>query len=61
MKEAVQENSPCGGEKPGEGKEHCPEYLVIEPERTEAEYPIPAAFAAYTDYLQIRLGQERFL
>lgn len=36
------------------------EFLVIEPERTEAEYPIPAAFAAYVKYLQIRLGQDKY-
>ncbi len=34
--------------------------LFIEPERTEREYPIPAAFAAYTEYLSIRLGQEKY-
>lgn len=34
--------------------------LIIEPERTEAEYPIPAAFAAYAKYLQIRLGQDKY-
>ncbi|MDY3917623.1 MAG: A/G-specific adenine glycosylase [Candidatus Limivivens sp.] len=34
--------------------------LFVEPSRTEKEYPIPAAFAAYTDYLQIRLGQEKY-
>lgn len=34
--------------------------LFIEPKRTEEEYPIPAAFAAYTEYLQIRLGQEKY-
>lgn len=37
-----------------------PDYMIIEPERTEAEYPIPAAFAAYAEYLQIRLGQEKY-
>lgn len=36
------------------------EFLVIEPERTEAEYPIPAAFTAYVKYLQIRLGQDKY-
>ena len=36
------------------------ELLFTEPERTEKEYPIPAAFAAYTDYLQIRLGQGKY-
>lgn len=34
--------------------------LFIEPERTEQEYPVPAAFAAYTKYLSIRLGQEKY-
>ncbi len=36
------------------------EILFIEPSRTEREYPIPAAFAAYTKYLSIRLGQEKY-
>ena len=34
--------------------------LFIEPERTERDYPIPAAFAAYVKYLSIRLGQDKF-
>lgn len=34
--------------------------LFIETSRTEREYPIPAAFAAYTKYLSIRLGQEKY-
>lgn len=34
--------------------------LFIEPKRTEEEYQIPAAFSAYTAYLQIRLGQEKY-
>ena len=34
--------------------------LFIEPKRTEEEYPIPAAFSAYTAYLQLRLGQEKY-
>lgn len=34
--------------------------IFIEPQRTEEEYPIPAAFSAYTDYLQIKLGQEKY-
>jgi A/G-specific adenine glycosylase len=34
--------------------------LFIEPQHTEREYPIPAAFAAYTKYLSIRLGQEKY-
>lgn len=35
-------------------------FLFVEPERTEREYPVPAAFAAYMEYLNVRLGQERF-
>lgn len=34
--------------------------LFIEPSTTERDYPIPAAFAAYMDYLQIKLGQEKY-
>lgn len=34
--------------------------LFIEPDQTEREYPIPAAFAAYTSYLSIRLGQKKY-
>ncbi len=36
------------------------EYLFVEPKDTEKKYPIPAAFGAYTGYLQIRLGQEKY-
>lgn len=35
-------------------------FLFVEPERTEREYPIPAAFAAYTKYMNIKLGQEKY-
>lgn len=35
-------------------------YLFIEPEKTQEQYPIPAAFAAYTEYLQIKLGQNKY-
>ena len=34
--------------------------LFVEPERTERDYPIPAAFAVYAKYLKIRLGQEKY-
>ena len=34
-------------------------FLFVEPEKTEKEYPIPAAFAAYTEYLNIRLGVKK--
>lgn len=36
------------------------ELLFVEPSRTEREYPIPAAFAAYVTSLNILLGQEKF-
>ena len=48
----VDELEPVGGSKEG--------LLFVEPSRTEKEYPIPSAYAAYTDYLQIRLGNEKF-
>ncbi len=35
--------------------------LFVEPERTQRDYPIPAAFAAYANYLSIKLGQEKYL
>ncbi len=34
--------------------------LFVEPSQTEREYPVPAAFAGYTKYLSIRLGQEKY-
>lgn len=40
--------------------ETAQQMLFIEPARTEREYPVPAAFAAYTKYLSIRLGQEKY-
>jgi A/G-specific adenine glycosylase len=44
-------------ETPSEGHSAM---LFIEPQQTEQEYPVPAAFAAYTKYLSIRLGQEKY-
>ena len=34
--------------------------LFIEPEKTEQEYSIPAAFSVYTEYLSIKLGQDKY-
>lgn len=34
--------------------------LFVEAAHSEEKYPIPAAFAAYTKYMNIRLGNERF-
>jgi len=36
------------------------EMLFIHPEEIEGRYPIPAAFEAYTDYINIKLGQEKY-
>jgi len=36
------------------------EYLFIHPKETEAKYPIPSAFLAYAEYLNIKLGNEKF-
>ncbi|MDE6640789.1 MAG: A/G-specific adenine glycosylase [Acetatifactor sp.] len=35
-------------------------WLFVEPGETEEKYPIPSAFSAYTGYLKIRLGKERY-
>ena len=48
----VDELEPVGGVKEG--------LLFVEPARTEKEYPIPSAYAAYTDYLQIRIGNGKY-
>ncbi len=36
------------------------DWLYIAPEETKKKYPIPKAFAAYTKYLSIKLGNERY-
>lgn len=36
------------------------DWLYITPEETKQKYPIPSAFAAYTKYLSIKLGKERY-
>lgn len=36
------------------------DWLFVEPAETEEKYPIPSAFAAYTAYLNIKLGNEKF-
>lgn len=35
-------------------------WLFVEPCETEEKYPVPSAFSAYTGYLKIRLGKERY-
>ena len=44
----------------GTPKEDGRNWLFIEPGETEEKYPIPSAFSAYTGYLKIRLGKERY-
>lgn len=36
------------------------EMLFVEAADSEEHYPIPAAFAAYTKYVHIRLGNEKY-
>lgn len=40
---------------PGEATK---DWLFIEPARTQQDYPIPSAFAAYVPYLNIKLGKD---
>ena len=42
---------------PGEDSKN---WLFVEPRETEQRYPMPSALSAYTRYLQIRLGKERY-
>lgn len=42
---------------PGEDSKN---WLFVEPWETEQRYPMPSALSAYTRYLQIRLGKERY-
>lgn len=43
-----------------EETENDSEYLLVEPSMTEKRYPIPAAFTAYSRYMEIKLGQEKY-
>jgi A/G-specific adenine glycosylase/sugar fermentation stimulation protein len=36
------------------------DWLYIEPEAARTKYPIPSAYSAYTKYLDIKLGKERY-
>uniref|UniRef100_UPI0040574A06 A/G-specific adenine glycosylase n=1 Tax=Acetatifactor sp. TaxID=1872090 RepID=UPI0040574A06 len=46
--------------EPGMPGEAIRDWLYIAPEETKQNYPIPKAFAAYTKYLSIKLGNERY-
>lgn len=37
------------------------DFLFVEPAASEEHYAIPAAYAAYSRYMNIRIGQEKFL
>ena len=42
-------------------EKNCLEPMIFaEPEKVQEMYPIPAAFEKYTDYLNIKLGQEKY-
>lgn len=42
-------------------EKNCLEDMIFtEPEEVQERYPIPAAFEKYTDYLNIKLGQEKY-
>lgn len=41
-------------------KETGKEWVFVEPIQTQAEYPIPSAFAAYVPYLNIKQGRDHF-
>ena len=36
------------------------ELLFVHPKETEEKYPIPSAFSAYAEYLNIKLGNDKF-
>ncbi|HKM34232.1 MAG TPA: A/G-specific adenine glycosylase [Lachnospiraceae bacterium] len=40
-------------------KERHTGWVFTEPGETEQKYPVPSAFAAYTEYLNIKIGKER--
>ena len=44
--------------EPAVSDESIKDWIYIEPGETKQKYPIPAAFAAYTKVLQIKLGKE---
>lgn len=46
--------------EPSRTTEETADWIYIQPEETKERYPIPAAFAAYTKMLSIRLGKENF-
>ena len=41
--------------------ENKEQYIFVNPKETEEKYPIPAAFSAYAKYLNIKLGNDKFM
>ncbi len=46
---------------PGETGSPARDWIYIEPGQTKDKYPIPSAFGAYTKYLSIKLGKNRYV
>lgn len=46
--------------EPIQPKSACEGWLFAKAGETEEKYPIPSAFAAYTEYLDIKLGNEKY-
>ena len=44
----------------GQPGEEIRDWIYVEPEETKERYPMPSAFEAYTKYLSIRMGKDRF-
>ncbi|MBQ8592474.1 MAG: A/G-specific adenine glycosylase [Lachnospiraceae bacterium] len=42
-------------------EEKVHDFLFIETKETEEQYPIPSAFVAYTKYLNIKIGNDKFV
>ncbi len=40
--------------------EESEQWLFIEPQETQRKYPVPTAYVAYTNYLNIKLGNEKY-
>lgn len=59
VEEAEREN--ISGREQKTIKQEVPgEWMFVDTEQTEKEYPVPAAFAAYMRYLSVRIGQEKY-
>ncbi len=48
------------GPEPGKLKNSFRDWIYIEPWQTEDRFPIPSAFGAYTKYLSVKLGKNRY-